>query len=47
MEDSKQLLNNIKTRNKKIEDRLNKVNINVPYRGKKELDEIKKEKRNV
>ena len=43
MEDSKQLLNNIKTRNKKIEDRLNKVNINDPYRGKKELDEIKKE----
>jgi len=43
MEDSKQLLNNIKTRNKKIEERLNKVNINDPYRGKKELDEIKKE----
>ena len=40
MEDSKQLLNNIKKRNKKIEDRLNKVNINDPYRVKADISTI-------
>ena len=43
MEDSKQLLNDIQTRNKKIEGRLNKININDSHRGKIEIQELKKE----
>ena len=43
MDDSIELINNIKTRNKKIEGRLNRINLNDPYRGKSELEEIKKE----
>ena len=43
MEDSKQLLNDIQTRNKKIEGRLNKINTNDSHRGKIEIQELKKE----